>query len=628
MRRYALLMAVLASFLLPAGAWAQPVPGDFFITEFVSGSVVNIRGGGDVTAATRFATGLAGPSSMCQGPGGNLYVAETFEGEIIEITAGGDFTAATPFAFGFGSTIGLWCSPTEIIAADFGTGELFDITAGGDFSAATPFATGLGNVVALFRDSGGSLYASEHQGLGRVVDVTAGGDFALDPGLAFSTGNSVRGMTEFGGMLLVAEHFFGSGEVTDFSGGGDLTALPTFATTTDSENLLNVPGLGLFNSQNTSVIEISAGGDQTLAVPFATGIGMSLGYAGMVYVEGCSDGILQGSEECDDGNTTDGDGCDASCINEVCGNGVLQIGAGEECDDGNTVAGDGCDDACILEFCGDGTQQPSEGCDDGNTVDGDGCDAMCIPEVCGNGVLQTGAGEECDDSNTVNDDGCSSTCLIEFCGDGVVQASETCDDGNTVDGDGCSADCSTITFCAPAPNPSCIGAAKASLDINEKKAGKEKIKVSLKKLDAATTTVDFGDPVTGTTVYDVCIYDGADALVTTLLVDRAGDVCGPKAKDCWKAAKKGPKYKDQDAASAGMKKITGKSGDAGKGQVKASAGNKDNKGQTAMPTGLTAAMSGQTQATVQVHASDGQCFGATLTNVKKSDATRFKAKLP
>lgn len=31
--------------------------------------------------------------------------------------------------------------------------------------------------------------------------------------------------------------------------------------------------------------------------------------------------------------------------------------------------------------CGDGKKDPVEGCDDGNTSDGDGCDALCIPEL-------------------------------------------------------------------------------------------------------------------------------------------------------------------------------------------------------------------------------------------------------
>jgi cysteine-rich repeat protein len=53
-------------------------------------------------------------------------------------------------------------------------------------------------------------------------------------------------------------------------------------------------------------------------------------------------------EQCDDGNTTDQDGCSAACqLESVCGNGV-QEGA-EQCDDGNTADQDGCSATCQLE---------------------------------------------------------------------------------------------------------------------------------------------------------------------------------------------------------------------------------------------------------------------------------------
>ena len=66
---------------------------------------------------------------------------------------------------------------------------------------------------------------------------------------------------------------------------------------------------------------------------------------------------------------------------QVCGNGV--VGIGEECDDGNSVDGDGCDNNCTFTTCGNGIQTAGEECDDGNAQPGDGCDATCHiePEV-------------------------------------------------------------------------------------------------------------------------------------------------------------------------------------------------------------------------------------------------------
>lgn len=67
---------------------------------------------------------------------------------------------------------------------------------------------------------------------------------------------------------------------------------------------------------------------------------------------GCGDGVVDGGEECDDGNTTSCDGCDVLCRSEpglVCGDGIANAACGQTCDDGNTVPGDGCTPECTPE---------------------------------------------------------------------------------------------------------------------------------------------------------------------------------------------------------------------------------------------------------------------------------------
>jgi cysteine-rich repeat protein len=93
----------------------------------------------------------------------------------------------------------------------------------------------------------------------------------------------------------------------------------------------------------------------------------------------CGDGILEGAEDCDDGNVDEGDGCDTNCTASSCGNGITT--AGEACDDGNMVDGDGCRADCTLEVCGDGILDAGEDCDDGGTADGDCCSSTCAFEA-------------------------------------------------------------------------------------------------------------------------------------------------------------------------------------------------------------------------------------------------------
>ena len=99
-----------------------------------------------------------------------------------------------------------------------------------------------------------------------------------------------------------------------------------------------------------------------------------------------------------------------------CGDGIFNPDNNEQCDDGNTVDGDGCSSTCQIEIpppiCGDANVDPGEQCDDGNTVDGDRCSSTCQIELrCGDGNLD--ADEQCDDGNTTDGDGCSGTCTAE-----------------------------------------------------------------------------------------------------------------------------------------------------------------------------------------------------------------------
>jgi fibro-slime domain-containing protein len=234
--------------------------------------------------------------------------------------------------------------------------------------------------------------------------------------------------------------------------------------------------------------------------------GTSTGAGGTLPVPpGCGDGINNqgGIEDCDDGNTRAGDGCNGVCHVEpnwncpsagacarknACGDGV--ISAGEVCDDRNTTDGDGCNATCTVQDpaftcipgsmctrssqCGNRRVEPGENCDDGNTTANDGCSASCqvqggyvcpAPGMpctpaprCGDGIVQATRSEVCDDGNSTEGDGCSADCRVKGagcscipgmrctcpevrCGNGSIEGNEKCDDGNAASNDGCSATC-------------------------------------------------------------------------------------------------------------------------------------------------------------------------------------------
>jgi hypothetical protein len=177
--------------------------------------------------------------------------------------------------------------------------------------------------------------------------------------------------------------------------------------------------------------------------------------------------------------------------------------------------------------------------------------------------------------------------------------------------------------CAPAPNAGCVAASKGALLVNEKVAGKEKLAVVLTRLETAVAPSQFGDPVSGTTKYHVCVYDSADQLRGQYTVDRAGEICST-GKPCWATVPdKGYRFKDKAAVADGIQKVSLRGGAALKGKVVVAG-----KNQGTMPTGVSAALANQPSATVQVIASDGICVGATLPVVKKADGFVFKAAGP
>gem|GEM_PF-4985751 len=178
----------------------------------------------------------------------------------------------------------------------------------------------------------------------------------------------------------------------------------------------------------------------------------------------CGNGIIEGQEQCDDGNSENNDGCSSEC----------KVDEGWQCK--------GEPSHCVkLNKCGNGIIEDQEQCDDGNSENNDGCSSECKVDEgwqckgepshcvklnqCGNGIIE--GQEQCDDGNSENNDGCSSECKVDEgwqckgepshcvklneCGNGIIEGQEQCDDGNSENNDGCSSECGLEYdwFCRP-----------------------------------------------------------------------------------------------------------------------------------------------------------------------------------
>ncbi|CAD8190191.1 unnamed protein product [Paramecium pentaurelia] len=190
----------------------------------------------------------------------------------------------------------------------------------------------------------------------------------------------------------------------------------------------------------------------------------------------CGDGITVYTEQCDDGNQQDGDGCyqcQAECpyceicnyknkcqlclehfhsieniCHPICGDSYIEPSL-EECDDGNQIQYDGCYN-CQLE-CDTRCKKCYYGqCKDICLFDELEIDGKCFKFIS-------------EDKGIINSNDCSKGCQecvqgecllcwsnyillrglcyeIE-CGNGIIESLEDCDDGNSINNDGCSNDC-------------------------------------------------------------------------------------------------------------------------------------------------------------------------------------------
>ncbi len=229
----------------------------------------------------------------------------------------------------------------------------------------------------------------------------------------------------------------------------------------------------------------AAGGGGAGGVSGAGGQTGGQGGSGPVSFD-CGNGIVEGLEECDDGNDVEDDGCntlcefschaDSDCAPDLCSTGeTCDVSGTHTCVPSSGLKPDGepCGDnmacyhgRCHTLACGNGIPQEGEDCDDGNDDDADGCTRncrhtcivgdednlvanFCDPNAVCDGVTHTWQSDSPLLDGTVCEDGLgyclNGVCTRSICGDGEAEPNESCDLGeqNGQPGAACTADCTT-----------------------------------------------------------------------------------------------------------------------------------------------------------------------------------------
>lgn len=177
--------------------------------------------------------------------------------------------------------------------------------------------------------------------------------------------------------------------------------------------------------------------------------------------------------------------------------------------------------------------------------------------------------------------------------------------------------CTLTAPCPPAPRVGCRTAARSKLLLRRpgRTPNVDTLAWSWTR-GAATTTADFGEPTT-TSDYGVCIYAGAPGSETLVYES------GLPASTSWTPRPRGLRYADRTGGERGVRRVTLKSGAAGKSEIGVRATGTDYSASAFV--GITTPVTAQL-----VELSSDGCFESVFgaSAVQTKDDRVFKARTP
>jgi hypothetical protein len=232
------------------------------------------------------------------------------------------------------------------------------------------------------------------------------------------------------------------------------------------------------------------------------------------------------------------------------------------------------------------------------------------PDTCADGVCSRHAGDPCAGGGE-----CRDACDEPTRGCAAPAGTRCADEGDLCTADLCdgAGGCTHLV----APYPTCTAPARSGRTRLELVRGRQPEDDELSwTLDraGATERAELGDPLT-TTGYALCVFDGAGSLLLDARVAPGGR-CG--RSPCWTIKRNRVRYHDPTGATAGIVRLAVKAARAGRADASA-------VGRGAA-LGLPVLPIAHLPLTVQLHNTEGACWGATYAGASRNTSSRFIAK--